>query len=259
MGDTWYYSRAGAQLGPVDVNALRQLIAQGEVTEHDLVWSDGMPNWRRAGEVSTFFAPAPESAAPSPYGVQPHAQQPYAQQPYGQQPYGQPQYGQPQYGQPAYGANPAMLPYRGAPTEVQTSAGYAGFWLRFCAVLIDTLILFVVNFVIGFVIGLTLALAAGGIGPGERVLMNILSIVIGWLYSALQESSAAQATIGKRAVGIFVTDTQGQRISFARATGRHFAKILSALILLIGYIMAAFTERKQALHDQMADTLVLRR
>ena len=73
------------------------------------------------------------------------------------------------------------------------------------------------------------------------------------------ESSSLQATLGKMIFGMKVTDLNGNRISFARATGRHFAKYLSSMILFIGYIMAGFTERKQALHDMIAGTLVIRR
>jgi len=80
-----------------------------------------------------------------------------------------------------------------------------------------------------------------------------------WLYYALMESSKHQATIGKLALGLKVTDMNGQRISFARATGRYFGKIISGMILLIGYIMAGFTEKKQALHDIMANCLVVKR
>ena len=72
-------------------------------------------------------------------------------------------------------------------------------------------------------------------------------------------SSEKQATVGKMVLGMVVTDVNGGRISFGRATGRHFAKWLSALILGIGFLMAAFTERKQALHDMIADTLVVSR
>ena len=72
------------------------------------------------------------------------------------------------------------------------------------------------------------------------------------------ESSSWQATPGKRALGLIVTDTEGRRISPARAVGRYFGKILSGLILLIGYIMIAFTERKQGLHDFLAGTLVVK-
>jgi uncharacterized RDD family membrane protein YckC len=80
-----------------------------------------------------------------------------------------------------------------------------------------------------------------------------------WLYEAWLTSSEWQATLGKRALGIAVTGVDGSRISFARATGRYFAKWISAFIFGIGYIMAAFTERKQALHDMIADTLVIKR
>ena len=86
-----------------------------------------------------------------------------------------------------------------------------------------------------------------------------VSIVINWLYYALMESSAKQGTLGKMACGIKVTDMEGKPITFGRASGRFFAKILSGIICAIGYIMAGFTEKKQALHDQIASTLVLRK
>ena len=84
-----------------------------------------------------------------------------------------------------------------------------------------------------------------------------VATILGWLYYALMESSAKQATLGKMALGIMVTDGQGRRVSFARATGRYFAKIISNIILYIGYIMIAFTVRKQGLHDIIADCLVV--
>ena len=79
---------------------------------------------------------------------------------------------------------------------------------------------------------------------------------INWLYFALLESSSMQGTLGKKALGMIVTDLSGNRIGFGRATGRYFGKILSAIILGIGFIMVAFTERKQGLHDLLANTLV---
>jgi len=78
-----------------------------------------------------------------------------------------------------------------------------------------------------------------------------------WLYCALLESGAGQATIGKRALGIKVTDADGNRISFGRATGRHFAKIISAMTIFIGYLMVLWDSRRQALHDKIAETLVV--
>ena len=131
-----------------------------------------------------------------------------------------------------------------APVAATSVNVYAGFWTRFLAMVID---LIVVSLVGGL-------LAAGSFGVGV-----VISFFIPWLYEAFMLSSEWQATVGKRAMSIVVTGTNGGRISFARATGRHFAKILSACILFIGFIMAAFTARKQALHDMLAETLVVRR
>jgi uncharacterized RDD family membrane protein YckC len=91
-----------------------------------------------------------------------------------------------------------------------------------------------------------------------RLGLNGVSILATWLYFALCESSTWQATVGKKMLGLRVTDLGGNRITFAKATGRHFGKILSGLILGIGFIMIAFTEQKQELHDSMAGTLVLK-
>jgi uncharacterized RDD family membrane protein YckC len=81
--------------------------------------------------------------------------------------------------------------------------------------------------------------------------------IVAWLYFALLLSSSNRASLGMMAVGLRVTDLQGGRISFARATGRHFASVLSTLIAGIGYLMMLWSPRKQTLHDQMAGTLVL--
>ena len=88
------------------------------------------------------------------------------------------------------------------------------------------------------------------------MVLRLFMTGVNWLYEALMESSSHQATLGKMIFGLKVTDLEGNRISFARATGRHFAKYASAMILGIGFIMAGFTERKQALHDMLAGTLV---
>jgi uncharacterized RDD family membrane protein YckC len=89
--------------------------------------------------------------------------------------------------------------------------------------------------------------------------MFIIRTILHWLYFALMESSTWQATLGKKALGLEVTDLEGKRIGFGRASGRFFGKILSVLILWIGFIMAGFTEKKQALHDMLAGTLVIRK
>jgi uncharacterized RDD family membrane protein YckC len=135
---------------------------------------------------------------------------------------------------------------------------YAGFWLRFAAYLIDTVIMLLVFVPLGAVLGVILATSGNqDIELLVAAPIRVGSILAGWLYGSLLESSSWQGTIGKRVVGLRVTDLNGNRISFAKATGRHFGKILSSLICLVGFIMAAFTEKRQALHDQLAGTLVL--
>ena len=129
---------------------------------------------------------------------------------------------------------------------------YGSFWERFCASFLDGLILMIPNFLITYLF--TGQIIGGGLNYGA-VLVNT---IIGWIYSASLESGVSQATLGKRAIGLKVTDIQGQRISFGQATGRHFGKLISALILCIGYLMMLGNDKHQTLHDKMAGTLVIK-
>lgn len=137
-------------------------------------------------------------------------------------------------------------------TQYADSSQYAGFGKRFLAMLLDGVILGIINSLIGAVIG-------GVLGESGQIIASLVGFLIGWLYYAVQESSAKQATLGKQALGIVVTDLEGKRIDFVKATIRYFSKILSAIILMIGYLMVLFTEKKQALHDMIAGTLVVNR
>ena len=127
-------------------------------------------------------------------------------------------------------------------TSVVQATIYAGFWARFVAIIID---------------GVIVAVGSGLIGAITHGIGFVFSLVLPWLYEAFMMSSEWQATVGKRAMSIAVTGINGSRISFARATGRHFAKWISFCTLGIGFIMAAFTAKKQALHDMIAETLVV--
>lgn len=136
---------------------------------------------------------------------------------------------------------------------------YAGFWKRFLALIVDILVFLVVGFVVGLALGLS------GMGGGledvaaDEGMNNLIGLLIGWLYFALMESSSFQGTLGKMALGIKVTDLAGNRVGFGKATVRHFSKIASTLLLLVGYIMVAFTGKKQGLHDMLAGCLVVNR
>jgi uncharacterized RDD family membrane protein YckC len=196
----------------------------------------------------------PEGAAPTPGAM---AGPPLA--PAGANPY------------PPVAAYPGATPY---PAAVPVSGvGYGGFWIRVLAVIIDAIIVRVVAWPFGLLFGLGgLAGMMGGLPHGEPDLhaatgmaallgggiVAVLIIFGSWLYEAFMLSSPYQATLGKMIFGMKVTDLDGSRISFGRATGRHFAKWLSGLILGIGFIMVGFTERKQGLHDLLAGTLVRR-
>jgi uncharacterized RDD family membrane protein YckC len=168
---------------------------------------------------------------------------------------------------PAAPVSPHWLP--------PVSRAYGGFWLRFVAHLIDGLLLGAVFLAICIPVAMLSGLGAAiqsmarhNSEPDPAAIAafaSSIALLVGvttlgsWLYYAYFESSDWQGTIGKKVISLVVTDLNGNRISFARASGRFFAKIISGLIPLgIGYILAGVTEKKQALHDMIAGCLVLR-
>ena len=153
---------------------------------------------------------------------------------------------------------------------VRPGVQYAGFWLRFVALIIDAIILGIVGFILTMpFVGMGMGVFMRGrppMSPEELAPLFaafgrifLIRLVLNWLYYALLESSSWQATLGKKALGLEVTDMEGRRIGFGRATGRFFGKFISMMILFIGFIMAGITARKQALHDMMAGCLVIRK
>jgi uncharacterized RDD family membrane protein YckC len=151
---------------------------------------------------------------------------------------------------------------------------YAGFWLRFVAHLVDGFLLGALFLAICIPVAMLTGLGAAIQSMAHNnepdpaaiaafassIALLIAATTLGtWLYYAYFESSDWQGTIGKKVMSLVVTDLNGNRISFARASGRFFAKIISGLIpFAIGYILAGVTEKKQALHDMIASCLVLR-
>ena len=144
---------------------------------------------------------------------------------------------------------------------------YAGFWIRFVAYLIDSIVLGIVLTPLFFLFyAPTAMMSSMQDEPDPALVFSYLSGLMGFiafemiiyaLYFAGMHSSKYQATLGKMAIGVIVTDKDGNRISMAKGIGRFFAKILSGLIMYIGFIMAGFDSRKQALHDKIADTYVI--
>jgi uncharacterized RDD family membrane protein YckC len=230
--EQWYLARNGQQSGPLTRDELSAMRQRGELNDTDLVWREGMGDWQPIGGVPEFddgsigIAPAPLATAPQ---------------------------------ATTYAPQPGPLSYYGGPAD---GFQYVGFWWRVLAYVIDYFVLFIPSAVIGFVAGFLAATVSDnseGAALGVQAVGNVLGLVIGWLYAALMESSSKQATLGKMAIGCIVTDELGQRLTFGRATGRHFAKILSGLILLVGFMMVGWTQKKQGLHDIIAKTLVVKK
>jgi uncharacterized RDD family membrane protein YckC len=146
----------------------------------------------------------------------------------------------------------------------ETRIEYAGFGRRVGGFLIDVALLFVVYLCACFGIGVMIGIAnvitghAIPVRAAPKSLWLLLGSVIAIAYYSFFESGRSQATPGKRILGIYVTDLDQDRITFSRALGRYFGKYLSALILYIGFLMCAWTERSQCLHDKLAKTLVVR-
>ena len=163
------------------------------------------------------------------------------------------------------------------PTTAATSVTYASFGARFVALLIDSVIVGCINFiVVAPIMGILGLGVASQVQDGQPIseeqavgmiaglMAGIFSAmlavwIISLLYFAIMESSKAQASVGKMAMGIKVTDLDGNRVSFGKAFLRSIGKVLSQMIMYIGYLMAAFTEKKQGLHDIIAGTLVLKK
>ena len=245
----YFIGRSGKQYGPYSLDQLRQAAEQGKFASGDLAWHEGMAGWAPVEQVLGTPAGAGghvhvgAAAAPA---VSPSA------------------HASAMMAAPAYAAAaPAAVGYSpytppAAPLVAQaTQEAYGGFWLRVLAYMLDSVVVTAGTIPLAFMAGLMIGFN-GGRSEAAELVGNLIGIAMAWIYAALMESSAKQATLGKMALRLKVTDEAGQRISFGRATGRHFAKYLSALLLCIGFIMVAFDQRKQGLHDKMAGTLVVK-
>lgn len=221
-----YFVDSGQSHGPVSKEELRKRWRDGLLHSNDLVWQEGMPNWVKASELLGLLPPPiPSTSDDIPAQLAPVR---------------------------------VPTPICGVPTA---KLSYAGFWKRLAAFLIDCAVLYGATlaffFALGFLVGIS-----GNEGALDYVDWEVMgscgALFVFWLYFAIMESSSHQGTPGKLVLGIKVTDLNGQPISFDRASGRHFGKFLSS-ILFIGYLIAAVTPKKQAMHDMIAGCLVVNR
>ena len=229
----WYYiDSTGGRVGPVAAQAVRDALQGHVASPSSLAWREGLPGWLPLAQFAEEFClpPSPHAlpAPPAPpVGVYGFA-------------------GASAAGRAAGAAGARVVP--------------AGFMRRWAALFLDSLILFIPLVVVGVVLVLAFGIKLDDqtSGPGVAdALIYLLYFICAPIYYAGMESSSWQATLGKRALGIKVTDLQGRRLSFGHALGRWFAAALSYLTLYIGFLMAAVTERKRALHDFVAGTEVV--
>jgi len=247
--------REGERVGPIDDAGFQSLVNAGSITSETFVWNEGMADWKRYGDSG-----AQSKRAYAPYQADGTGQ--YSCVECGGAFLAEEMV---QYGNSWVCATCKPVFFQrlkeGAP--LRTAMVYGGFWIRFGAKIIDYVILWIVNAAIQLVLGLAFA----GIEPGESMdpaffafagLIWLAQIAVAATYTTWFLGKFA-ATPGKMACGLKVVMPDGGKVSYMRAFGRHFAEMLSALILAIGYIIAAFDEEKRTLHDRICDTRVIRK
>lgn len=265
----WYFADADRQRqGPHTPTEMAGFFHQGKLRLDTLVWRDGLAEWQplrdftqelalHQAPAETFYVPVEASPVNARAAGERSAQaDPFAATNVFDTPAG--------IAPDSPYAPPRATLVSGNAAVHGGEVVYAGFWKRVAANVIDSFVVGIVGGIIGAIIGGIIGAVFGlngGLGGGGflaiQVVTNLVSIAITAGYYAWFHSSANQATLGKMAIGIKVVRTDGEAIGFARGVGRYFAFLLSSLILCIGLLMAAFTERKQGLHDLICDTLVV--
>ena len=161
---------------------------------------------------------------------------------------------------PTSGSAPPPPPVWDARPSGGPAVSYGGFWVRVVAYIIDAVVLGIASSILFGVFGVSLVPESFDTYefPPSFVWLNVASVAMVWLYFALLESAPRGATVGKMALGLRVVTGDGRQLSFLNATGRYFAKFLSAMFMGIGFLMVGFTDRKRGLHDMIADTVVIK-
>ena len=248
-----YYADEGRQVGPIDKTELQSLIKNRKLDSQPLVWQPGMQGWEELGlfvrRKTQGGSQALQAASPVKQSLCSECGQAFAEN--------------------------DMIRFAEAwvcasckPLFVQkikegvTLAGemeYAGFWIRVGAWFIDYIIMAIASAII--YVPLTFMGFSSFAEPAAFAIIQLISMILNFIIPAVYESWCVgkyAATPGKMACKLKVVMSEGDRVSFARAVGRHFAKYISGLILGIGYIMAGFDEQKRTLHDRICDTRVIK-
>lgn len=290
----WYYTDAERQQqGPLSTDELKQYFHREIVNPDTLVWRDGMLHWRALSELAEQLNLLPAAAAaaaeaPPPVKAGPPALAPLP-------PVAEPEPAPattpaPTSGRAVFnlGSEPSELPpqvlaeahqravqaldnvdsgnpYRPSQAALRSRAPaarnedivYAGFWKRAAAAVVDSIVIGIVGGFGGEALGTLLGDLAGGGELAVTLMIALVTLLLQACYYAFFHASFNAATPGKMVIGIKVVRSDGENISFLRALARYFATIPSGILLGIGYLMAGFTARKQALHDMICDTVVV--
>jgi uncharacterized RDD family membrane protein YckC len=250
----WYFADGQERQGPLSAEDMRQRFQRGDITLATLVWREGFAQWAPLSEAVDELQLQNLASAASTLGNGIDLRGDYTAIDNGTAPL--PGTGGGTYS--PYTAPAAATGHASSAVVNGQDVVYAGFWKRYAAYFIDYILLTVVTLPLSMIINVMGASSGNeGVQVALTLVVMLLSLVISIGYYAGFHASRGGATLGKMAVGIKVVRGNGERISFLRAFCRYLATIVSSLILMIGFIMAAFTERKQALHDMMCDTLVV--
>lgn len=240
----WYYvDRQEQRQGPMAAQVIRDAYRRGQLDDETLVWRDGLAQWQPIRQVASELGVIDLPAMPLP-PAPPDGTSPYA---------------------------PPSTVVSQASNYVASRGDvvYAGFWRRWAAWVVDSILVGMANYAVLMIVAVVFGLGFGAFASpsnsgdfGVAQVATLIAIYVSGptlsaLYYVFQESSEAQATLGKRLFGIKVTDADGHRLSRKHALGRWFSHLLCYVTAYIGYLVVAFTDRKQGLHDMAAGTLVV--
>jgi len=252
----WYYVSAGKQTGPVDDAQLEALARVGQIQMDTLVWRDGMAEWQPFSTVAPpgMAAPAPAPAAPAFDANEVVCAECNRIFPKDETiPFGTVRV--------CAGCKPVFMQKLAEGATIGGQLRYATVLTRFGAVFLDGLILQAVNLGLRFALGVPIVESVGGPGQTPTKLgLQLTVIAVGVLLAASYEIfmiGKFGATLGKMACKVRVVTADGGKVGYGRATGRYFAKILSSVVCMIGFIMAFFDEERRALHDRICNTRVI--
>ncbi len=243
----WYYEGSQKSVGPISEEEFRTLIKNGTITNSTLVWNSTMTDWKRYGELNGSSAENSGRAT----SVCAECGRGFLRE------------DMIKYGDSWVCAQckPVFIQKLKEGVTVR-HMNYAGFWIRFGASIIDGIITGVVNVMINIGFGAMAAVVSSSGDSKNAIIFSAISTLLSLCIAIGYETFFTGkwgATIGKMACGLKVVTPEGDKVTYSRAFGRYFAKIVSSLILLIGYIMAAFDDEKRALHDRICDTRVVRK